>query len=304
MSMERRGYYLIERLSSGEWRSDGIWYFDGTTAMAVDVFASGSKFTVGQNDSLQSALKRNIETDLEVRISSTEFLPGQYYHQMARPVFDGHHETNMLPNRGQLTDIILNNHGQFRVLIDLLERIFLIAYPSPDNLSTYGYEIRNLLILSCTECETQWRSILRANGYRSGNYTTRDYVRLEAPMRLHEYSVAFKRYPWLASITPFGNWNAQGRPTQDLSWYHAYNATKHDRQGSSQMATLGNAMMAVAACWVMLIAQFGGPTIGDQEIFRDYFSLSNRPDWTFPEKYLFVGNDTYFRNYEAINCPF
>jgi hypothetical protein len=42
-----------------------------------------------------------------------------------------------------------------------------------------------------------------------------------------------------------------------LTWYDAYNKTKHNADAHLADATLGNATTAVAAVVVMLLAQFG-----------------------------------------------
>jgi hypothetical protein len=199
---------------------------------------------------------------------------------------------------------ITSNQGHLRTLIDLLERILLVVYPRPDTLSTYGYEIRNLLILACTECESQWRSVLQANGCQRERYTTADYVHLERAMKLRDYSIGFSRYPWLEPIRPFGSWRVEGRPTQDLAWYNAYNATKHDRVSNLQEATLSNAMTALGASWIMLVSQFGGPVMGDPQDIRDYFFLTETPDWELCDSYLFLVNDTHHRKWHAVNYPF
>ena len=85
-------------------------------------------------------------------------------------------------------------------------------------LDTYGHEIRNLLILACTEIEAHWRGILNANRVKKDRYTTVDYVSLLDAMRLDKFSVNFPRYPWLRSRRPFEGWTSAA-PTQSLRWY-------------------------------------------------------------------------------------
>jgi hypothetical protein len=51
-------------------------------------------------------------------------------------------------------------------------------------------------------------------------------------------------------VRPFAGWNAR-RPTASLSWYDAYNKTKHDRTGSLNQATLQRCIEAVAANLVL-----------------------------------------------------
>jgi hypothetical protein len=54
----------------------------------------------------------------------------------------------------------------------------------------------------------------------------------------------------------FGDWDAAS-PTKSLTWYDAYNKTKHDREENLKFATLSNAVQAVGATVVMFHAQFG-----------------------------------------------
>jgi hypothetical protein len=72
--------------------------------------------------------------------------------------------------------------------------------------------------------------ILKDNKYRSddhyGHISTKDYVKLLAPMKLDEYVVNLNYYPWLEPISPFASWSQPGT-TQSLVWYHAYNQVKH-----------------------------------------------------------------------------
>jgi hypothetical protein len=108
-------------------------------------------------------------------------------------------------------------------------------------------------------------------------------VRLLPAMKLDAYRVKLMRYPRLTEVVPFYGWsNAQ--PTQSLDWYDVYNKVKHDREMNFKEATLGNAIIAVAACVVMLAAQFGYETLGDYG-FKSLFRFVDIPKWKPTELY-------------------
>jgi len=155
-------------------------------------------------------------------------------------------------------DAMINGLQQAEVLNDALERIFRVVHPSLETAATYGTEVRNLLILACTEVEEQWKAVLVANGASPMGQclTTRDYVKLLAPMGLAAFGRALRRYPRYPEIWPFRDWDRE-RPTASLPWYDAYNQAKHDREGKFHEAKLCHAISAVAAIDVMLRAQFG-----------------------------------------------
>jgi hypothetical protein len=63
-----------------------------------------------------------------------------------------------------------------------------------------------------------------------------------------------------------------------LSWYDAYNKTKHDREDNLNVGTLDNAVKAVGAAVVMFYAQFGfsfGTGFDDQRnaLIRSIFRI-------------------------------
>ena len=104
---------------------------------------------------------------------------------------------------------------QLSALIDSLTRISKTVFPEGSNLDTYGDEIRNLIILACTEVEAQWKGILKANGIQERNLTTRDYVELAKPLKLSDYEIKLDLFPWLSSFSPFAEWSSN-KPIQSL----------------------------------------------------------------------------------------
>jgi hypothetical protein len=228
--------------------------------------------------------------------------PGEYFPRMARPSdIDPKSSPGWNPDKsGEISEIRATSTGQLHALIGQLEQICRVIHPTPKNDGAFGHEIRNILILACTEAEAQWKGILKANGVEKKKTTTNDYILLAEPMRLYEYKVELTYYPWLDPIVPFEGWRRMGSPTKDLGWYHAYNLVKHDREANFERATLRHALQAVAGCFVILCAQYGwdfasrGP-----EAFRAFFRLKGAPVWPPSEIYVPFGAPRE-RQYEFI----
>jgi hypothetical protein len=151
--------------------------------------------------------------------------PGEFYPRIWRPSVpdqsaalgsspawnpSAQHETN-------IANLIAIARGQLTTLVRQLERICQAVQPEGPNLEVFGHDIRNLLILACTEAEAHWRGVLVANDVRTTNdrYTTNHYVLLRDPMRLDEYAVMFPNYPWLEAFKPYEQWNT-AKPTCSL----------------------------------------------------------------------------------------
>jgi hypothetical protein len=160
------------------------------------------------------------------------------------------------------------------------------------------------LILACTEVESHCRGVLNANGVAGERLSMNDYVKLRAAMRLDEYAIAFPSYPWLEPIRPFFGWGSTGKPTQDLPWYDAYNAVKHDRENKFERANLASVFAAVAACAIMIEAQFGLPDgLGLGSDLMAFFEFAEVPSWPLAELYIYPYSDER-PNWEAVNYSF
>ena len=110
------------------------------------------------------------------------------------------------------------------------------------------------------EVESYWRHFLRRANVavpRSGNFTTNQYVRLRDPLHLTEFEVSLPRYPDVPPIRPFNGWARQPSPTSTITWYDAYNKTKHDRVANFTDGSLWNCIQAVAANVVLFCVRFG-----------------------------------------------
>jgi hypothetical protein len=183
--------------------------------------------------------------------------PGEYYPRIARPTDSFLNESpGHNPAAQAQSEYIAIAVSQLTALTEQLRHICQTVHPVGNNLNAFGHDIRNLLILGCTEVETHWRGVLEANGMQLGRYSTKDYYKLRNAMRLNEYEVSFFHFPWLNAVSPFRSWDAI-KPTESLVWYDAYNAVKHNREKEFSRATLQNLFESISACAIMMIAQFG-----------------------------------------------
>lgn len=230
---------------------------------------------------------------LRKRFSGNEFHklalgPGEFYPRMARP-FDIDPAASPGSNPDD-SDIAKHaraiSTGQLHSLIEQLDRICRVIHPRGENLKAYGHEIRNLLIIACTEVEAQWKAILDANHYTKKDTTRDDYKKLIAPLKLRQYEVTLNYYPWLEPIRPFENWEL-GNPPGKLVWYDAYNCAKHDRETKFSEAKLLFALQAIAGCFVMLCAQYGwGFALQGTEALQAFFRLAGTPKWSPADIYV------------------
>jgi hypothetical protein len=140
--------------------------------------------------------------------------------------------------------------------------------------------------------------------FDEARYDTRSYVKLHGAMRLGDYTVRFPAFPWLPQVCPFGGLGSTGNPTQDLSWYDAYNATKHNREGEFAKATLAHAFQAISACVVMMAAEFGSAAgLADDAELHYFFQLESVPAWPLGEVYL-QPDGCHAGDWTPINFPF
>lgn len=140
---------------------------------------------------------------------------------------------------------------------DLLELLDYVE-PADKNDECYSYRIHALLLRTCVEVEANFRAILSENEYtrKDGRWwNMSDYQKVDATHLLSSYWVKIPN--WSGSKGeirfPFLPWKNNER----LSWYDAYNATKHDRHGAFPQATFKHLVDAVCGLLVILSAQFG-----------------------------------------------
>lgn len=202
----------------------------------------------------------------QYRIVKAPLEPGEYYPMVFRPILNKDGISNVYIdsfNSGANYPLYRPNHTyykskipQFELLIDELTNIFKVIEPIPENKNTYGHQLRNILILACTEVENLLTSFLKVHGYKKkGNLTMTDYWLANKYLHLSQaYSLFFRYIDWRGA-RPFEAWEAA--EYTPLPWYVAYNHVKHDREGNFKEATLENAILSVAAVGIILVMMFG-----------------------------------------------
>lgn len=180
-----------------------------------------------------------------------------------------------------------NHLNQLEILVDDLQNVFKTVAPTSKNLSCYGHNIRNIIILACTEIDAMMKNILKKNGCPSKgrNYTTTDYVKLIDVLKLKEYKLSFRRYSDFSLLSPFINWNSL-KPSESIKWYDDYNKIKHDREKNFKLATIENAINSVVAFAIVLISQFGYRNEHWNDIMSKVLEVSEEPQWDITDFYI------------------
>lgn len=288
------GYYIH---IGEDGKSKGIWRVDIDSAERVGVSNArghGNSFVQAhKGETVEDAFARSIPAwfgkEGRDRLYRTALEPGEYFRRMARPSDQYPDQSpGQCPSNIETKNEIATAQGQLIALTRDLQTICQVIQPTKETLDTYGHAIRNLLILACTEVEAHWRGVLLTNGMQKKILDTRDYVKLAPAMRLDEYAISFPFYPWLDQVKPFARWGSTGEPTKEISWYADYHAVKHDRDANFTHATLRNAFDAVAACAVMMCAQYGrNDAFDNYSELRYFFHLAETPSWPPHEVYIY-----------------
>jgi len=191
-----------------------------------------------------------------------------------------------------------------------LQRLFEFVEPSDTNLTAYSYRTHELLMRTCIEIEANFKAILKENIFnpsdKNGNprsektWNIHDYKKVNKSHHLAAYRVHIPIWEGTRSIfEPFKQWAV---PTE-LSWYQAYNKSKHDRRIEFKEANFNNLLNSVAGLLVLLSSQFRtetfspGPTListdgGDnyyptEAALGGFFHIEFPNDWSADEKYDF-----------------
>jgi hypothetical protein len=285
-----------------------VWSINDAVAFRLGV-TNPPRFEARPGETAWDTLKRDASAWFEPPgtqpFHKTALGPGQFYPRIARPAWD---RPSDFPRVGVKkhgdTDFVVIARSQLIALTRQLELICQTVHPNETTLDTFGHNIRNLLILACTEVETHWRGVLVANNLIKDQYRTADYVKLQAAMRLGDYALTFPSFPWLMPVRPFKDWGTTGRPTQELAWYAAYNAVKHNREYEFERATLRNVFDALSACAIMMIAQFGSTFgLGRNSELATFFNVYSFPHWSLSDVYLSDFGESKSADLE-VNYPF
>ena len=187
----------------------------------------------------------------------------------------------------------------FLILLKDLQELFDYVEPADKNLVCYSYRIHALLLRACVEVEANCKAILKENGYsRAGDWNMDDYKKIEKTHLLSAYEVKVPNWSGTrATQSPFSVWASGG----SLSWYQAYNTTKHDRHSQFEEATFEHLIDASCGLVVLLSAQFemndfspgntllavGGPDDGMQSGIGGYFRVRFPNNWPNDLRYDF-----------------
>lgn len=180
-----------------------------------------------------------------------------------------------------------NRLNQLELLLDDLFDVFNVVAPYKENLSCFGNKIRNIIILACTEIDSMMKGILEKSKVKPQFkfYTTNDYIKLNVPLQLNEYTLSFSRFEELGDSKPFFKWNSNN-PTGSLSWYLDYNNVKHDRESNFSKANLTNAIDSIMALAALMVSQFGYRNELWHEKVGKIIKIKTEPQWNIRELYI------------------
>lgn len=243
-----------------------------------------------RQDAVRQIYRCGIEPDI-ASLAPSKLRPGQYHPRIWRGYFDP-----LMPLLNVTIDPVERYGSTFiqsltsaTSLFDGLLQVFKVLEPDGRNWFAFGHRLRELLILACTEVETNLRGVFLANFPQndSGARTsTREYVALQQPLGLRQWTLKLGDYPNVEPLAPFHEWD-RDRPTQSLPWYDAYNLVKHDRQSHFSRANLGQLLAAMAALHAVLAAQWGPAVFSlHRQNYSSPFIATGVPVWPTGEFYL------------------
>lgn len=265
--------YMAEKIGT-----DWFLFFPGSINEKEQIY-------LHDNETILSAINRyknNQGTEVIEEAIASKFLIGEYFPRIYRPCYPHQSGYGLWEPEPKIS-----LEEQLNIFSIECEKIFRIIQPDEQNFETFGHEVANLLILICTEIETQFRGIFKFHLPRSSisvtqRYTTNDFIKLLKPMRLSEYEIKINNYPCLPYFTPFKNWY-EDNPTKSLQWFDAYNSIKHDRWENLSRATISNMLEALVACAIIYHAQYGRLP---KSYGRIDFRRTNKPKWSLEKNYI------------------
>lgn len=143
-----------------------------------------------------------------------------------------------------------------------LKKLFEYVEPSNESIATFSYRIHELLMRTCIEIEANFKAILAENTYTPKKDSYKNpilnigvYKKVDVSHHLSSYQVSLPIWNGGPKLfEPFKSWAV---PKARLSWYQAYNESKHDRHESFKKANFGTLVEAIAGLLVLLSSQFG-----------------------------------------------
>lgn len=155
----------------------------------------------------------------------------------------------------------------FLIIQQDILNLFQFVEPSDINCKTYSFRIHELLMRTCVEIEANFKAILNENlytptfknGQKAGKLRTEkdwkitDFKIINKTHHLDDYKIELPFWKGKENIRkPFLSWKNNG----ELSWYQAYNKSKHDRLNSFEEANFTNLIDAYCGLCVLLSSQF------------------------------------------------
>ncbi len=245
------------------------------------------------------------------RRTARQFVAGDYFRAGGYPDGGGTSSYITHPAFAKAPDKYVR---AFLLLQDDLKRLFEYVEPTDANSECYSFRIHEILLRGCIEVEANCKAVLEENGYqRRGDWNISDYKKIEESHRLSAFQVKIPIWHGSSDIrTPFASWASGG----SLSWYKAYNETKHDRHLSFERATLGHAVDAVCGLLALLSAQFvthdfnptsspwgrGPEGSSFWPATGSYFTVRFPDDWPDDKRYDFSAKD--WQNMKTQPDPF
>ncbi|WP_339765697.1 hypothetical protein [uncultured Hoeflea sp.] len=152
----------------------------------------------------------------------------------------------------------------FTLIQNDLGSIFEYVEPSDECRKAYSYRIHALLMRTCIEIEANFKAIFAENIFTppiKRMVNINDYRKVDVTHHLSSYEVMLPIWGGSQKVfRPFNPWRvARGQPNTSgtsLSWYQAYNQSKHDRFAKFKEANLENLVTAVAGLLVLISSQF------------------------------------------------
>lgn len=195
----------------------------------------------------------------------------------------------------------------FLIIQSDIINLFEFIEPSNINLKTYSFRIHELLMRTCIEVEANFKAILKENIYTKKSITDwniQDYNKVNVSHHLDDYAVQFPYWKGENNtFKPFENWKIEKNP---LTWYQAYNKSKHNRFESFENANFENLLNAFAGLFVLITSQFNtNPFVPGTQVIGiktdsdanynygigQYLKISFPTDWQEDEMYDFDWND-------------
>ena len=198
----------------------GVAYFSAARWWYSGLNFGGSTLAVPITDQDVGAIKVWIgETFGDLKPLESTYRPGTAYRRISLPL-----NTVGSMHNAVDTNALTQSFVALKLLLTKMQDFFETVDPAEGNMQAYSHKIRELLLLAAMEVEAPWTAVLRANGYAEPRPTTKDDVKLLAPMLLDGFGLKLRSYPEFPLLTPYKGWSVQA-PTQSLGWYDALSRT-------------------------------------------------------------------------------